>query len=108
MTIVQYQPGIKSPTSVTHWFSGKFICLQKAFRQINNEAKKMFRLVEEKLRKFYKHFKKQHKRLFVILNYIDHLIQSIGEVLKFFQLEGIHHIIDKRKHVVERFVLALI
>lgn len=49
-----------------------------------------------------KDFKSKYLKFFGILSALERWIHKIGRILKFCQLEGIHHIVDERKHLLER------
>lgn len=48
--------------------------------------------------------RRQSIKLVRIMNSLDRSIQKIGGILKFFQFDGIHHIIDEGRHIFERYV----
>lgn len=44
----------------------------------------------------------EHRKIYRIFSILEISIQKIGEILKIFQLDGIHHIVDQQKHILER------
>lgn len=82
-----------------------FKCRLSAYEQIfasltfiTNSIQKFFIV----LKMIGKEFKSKHVKLFGILSALERWIHKIGRILKFCQLEGIHHIVDERKHLLER------
>lgn len=64
--------------------------------------------IRRKSRKYSQRFRIEHKKIYRILSILEISIQKIGEILKIFQLDGIHHIVDQQKHILERYVTGLL
>lgn len=56
----------------------------------------------QKKRRKNSQFKKHQLKLFRFFGIVEHSIQKVGEILKFFHVDGIHHMVDKEKHILER------
>lgn len=53
-------------------------------------------------------FKIRHYKIVRIINTMERYIQKIGDVLIFFNLDGIHHIVNPNRHVFERYIVLFI
>lgn len=62
----------------------------------------MQKVKRRKSRKYSQRFKREQIKLFRFIYTLEQPLQKIGEILKFFQLDGIHHIVDRQKHILER------
>lgn len=58
----------------------------------------------KKSTKRFSRFKKRHPKIFVFFNHLDRTIKRIGEFLIIFNLDGIRHIVDQDRHIIERQV----